>query len=343
MALTAKKTAKAAAGGLLGAGAYAAYSWKAMNKPLPTRPELDAYLAWLTGVVEMPEIRTSYREEVLQAHGNRLRLYHFESQPGDPAVVFIPGTSVYALLYGEFMLKLSRAGFNVIGFDPRGHGMSEGYRGVYTLGELVDDARAVISHVAGTYGENIALAGSSQGGMAAFYAAAAEPLLKAAICHNVIAPDEPDNYRMTRWPEIYKVALALAPLTRAVPQPLLAHMMTPVSLYLELGAEQCRFFPDVARFLKEDPLAVNHVSLAALISLATTPLARPVEEIETPIMVIHAARDNIFPEDYVRRVFDRLTCPKEWLYMPDAPHLVMTDYVDDILPPIVDWLKQMLA
>lgn len=342
MALALKKSAKAAALGALGTGAFTAYSWKAMNRPLPKREELDAYLEWLTGVVEMPEIRTSYREEVLQAHGNGLRLYHFESQPGDPAVVFIPGTSVYALLYGEFMLKLSRAGFNVIGFDPRGHGMSGGYRGVYTLGELVDDARAVIAHVTKTYGDRIALAGSSQGGMAAFYTAAAEPRLKAAICHNVIAPDEPDNYRMTRWPEVYKVALALMPLTRAIPQPLLKHMMTPVSLYLDLGAEPCRFFPDVARFLKEDPMAVNHVSLAALISLATTPLARPVEEIETPVMVIHAAQDNIFPEDYVRRVFDRLTCRKEWLYMPDAPHLVMTNFVDDILPPIVEWLKQTL-
>ena len=336
------KAGKAAAAGALGAASWAGYSCKVMNKQLPSREELAIYLDWLTGVVGMPEIRSSYREEVLQAGGRGLRLYHFASQPGDPVVVFIPGTSVYALLYGEFMLKLSRAGFNVIGFDPRGHGMSEGKRGVYTLGELVDDARAVIGHAIEKYGNRVALAGSSQGGMAAFYAAAADPRLKAAICHNIIAPDEPDNYRMTRWPSVYKVALALEPLMGMIPQGLKAHMMTPVSLYLDLGAEPCRFFPEVARFLKEDPLAVNSVSLAALISLAKTPMARKVEDIETPIMVIHAGQDNIFPEDYVRRVFDRLTCPKEWLYMPEAPHLVMTDFVDDILPPIVHWLGQTL-
>ncbi len=333
---------KAGAATALGTAAWAAYSWQAMHKPLPAREELDNYLDWLMDTVGMPEIRSAYREETLRAGGHGLRLYHFQSQPGDPALVFIPGTSVYALLYGEFMLKLSRAGFNVVGFDPRGHGMSEGKRGVYTLGELVEDARAVIGHTIELYGDRVALAGSSQGGMAAFYTAAAEPRLAAAICHNVIAPDEPDNYRMTRWPGIFRVALALAPLLRVVPQALPAHMMTPVSLYLDLGAEPCRFFPDVARFLREDPLAVNTVSLAALISLATTPLARPVEEIETPVMVIHAAQDNIFPEDYVRRVFNRLTCPREWLYMANAPHLVMTDFVDDILPPIVDWLQRTL-
>jgi len=146
MAGVAGKVRQTAAVGALGAASWAGYSWKVMNKPLPNVEELDSYLDWLTGLVGMPEIRSSYREEVLQAGGRGLRLYHFESQPDDPVVVFIPGTSVYTLLYGEFMLKLSRAGFNVIGFDPRGHGMSEGKRGVYTLGELVDGARAVVDH-----------------------------------------------------------------------------------------------------------------------------------------------------------------------------------------------------
>jgi pimeloyl-ACP methyl ester carboxylesterase len=67
-----------------------------------------------------------------------------------------------------------------------------------------------------------------------------------------------------------------------------------------------------------------------------------VQEIETPVMIIHAGGDNIFPEDYVRRVYDKLTCPKEFLYVEDAPHLVMTDYVDAILPPIVKWLNEMM-
>jgi len=46
--------------------------------------------------------------------------------------------------------------------------------------------------------------------------------------------------------------------------------------------------------------------------------------------------------DYVRRVYGRLTCEKEFLYLADAPHLVMTDYVDDVIPPVSTWLEQMM-
>jgi esterase/lipase len=72
-------------------------------------------------------------------------------------------------------------------------------------------------------------------------------------------------------------------------------------------------------------------------------MAVGVEEIETPIMVIHPEEDNIFPEDYVRRVYDRLNCEKEFLYLEGKPHLVMIDYVDEILPPIAGWLKGIMV
>ena len=84
------------------------------------------------------------------------------------------------------------------------------------------------------------------------------------------------------------------------------------------------------------------ISLRALASLSTTPMARKVEEIETPVMVVHAGHDNIFPEDYVRRVYGRLTCEKELLYLPEAYHLVMTDFVDEIIPAVSTWLKKVM-
>jgi pimeloyl-ACP methyl ester carboxylesterase len=330
----------AAAAGMLG---WAAYSYRLMNKPIPPDAEIEAYTKSLLEKVGLGELYGTWKEDVLQVDGRELHLYHFTADPGDPVMVFIPGTSVYALLYTEFMYKLSQEGFNVIGFDPRGHGKSSGKRGSYTLGELVEDARAVIDHAVSVYGDKVAVSGSSQGGMVAFYCAAAEPRLKAAVCHNVIAPDEPGNERMTRWPALYRPAVPLLPMLQPLMRSPIGDLRTPVSAYLDLKAETSRLFPDVATFLKTDPLVVGAVSLAALTSLPTTPLAVRVEEIETPIMVIHAGRDDIFPEDYVRRVYDRLTCEKEFLYLPDAPHLVMTDYVDDIIPPVSAWLKERMG
>ncbi len=337
-----KKGIKAAGAAAVGMAGWAAYSYASMNKKVPSEQEARAYAASLMIRVGLGDLYGTWEEEWLDLGDRRLALYHFRSSPGDPVVVFVPGTSVYALLYVEFMHKLSVQGFNVVGFDPRGHGMSSGKRGVYTLRRLVEDALAVIGHAMETYGEKVAVSGSSQGGMVAYYCAAAEPRLKAAVCHNVIAPDEPDNERMTRRPGMFKPLMPLLPALKPLMDSPLGMLMVPVSLYLDLKAEPSRIIPDVARFLKEDPLALTAVSLSALHSLPTTPMARKVEEIEVPVMVVHAGRDNIFPEDYVRRVYGRLACEKEFLYLPDAPHLVMTDYVDDIVPPVAAWLKKMM-
>ena len=334
-----------ALGGLTAAGmtAWAAYSYVKMNKPIPSDEETEAYMRSLLERVGLGDLYGTWREEVLPLQGRELHLYHFEAEADDPVMIFVPGTSVYALLYTEFMFKLSREGFNVVGFDPRGHGKSSGKRGSYTLGELVEDAGAVIDHVTEIYGDKVAISGSSQGGMVAFYCAAAEPRLRAAVCHNVIAPDEPDNQRMTRWPGLYRHFMPLLPLLQPLMKSPLGDLRTPVSAYLDLSSETSRLIPDVGKFLKEDSLAVSAVSLAALTSLPTTPLARKVEEIETPVMVIHSEKDDIFPEDYVRGVYDRLTCEKEFLYLPDAPHLVMTDFVDDIIPAVSGWLKDRMS
>jgi pimeloyl-ACP methyl ester carboxylesterase len=343
-----KAMAATAAAGLLGTSAYAAYGYRMMHKPLPCREEFASYLLSLLRKIGLEEIESAYRqgslfrEDSITVDGCAVRLYLFESRPEDPVVVFIPGTSVYALIYVELMHKLRNAGFNVIGFDPRGHGLSEGGRGVYTLGTLVEDAAAVISYAVERYGNSVGMMGSSQGGMAAFYTAAADPRLGAVVCHNIIAPDEPDNYRMTRWPPFYRVLTALIPLTGLLPRNLKDRMMTPVSAYLDLGAEPCNLFPDVKEWIKRDPLVVNAICLSALISLDSEPIARPVEEIETPVMVLHSGEDNIFPEDYVRRVFDRLRCEKEFLYLPGRAHLVTIDYVDEILPTVTDWFARHL-
>jgi pimeloyl-ACP methyl ester carboxylesterase len=340
--------AASAAAGALGASAYAVYCHRILNKPVPPRAELEGYLLDLMRLTGQPELEPLYlegrlfREETLQAGGRELRLYLFESQPADPVVVFIPGTSVYALLYVELLHRLRKEGFNVIGFDPRGHGLSGGKRGVYTLGGLVEDSMAVISYAVEHYGDRVGMAGSSQGGMAAFYTAAADKRLRAAVCHNLIAPDEPDNYRMTRWPAFFRALTALMPATALLPRALKDHLMTPVAAYLDLAAEPSRLYPDVKAWIKSDPLTVNGVSLSALISLTSEPIARRVEEIDTPVMVIHSGADNIFPEDYVRRVFARLTCDKELLYLPGRPHLVTIDYVDEILPAMAAWFGKHL-
>jgi esterase/lipase len=76
-----------------------------------------------------------------------------------------------------------------------------------------------------------------------------------------------------------------------------------------------------------------------------TDLAKPVEQITVPIMLImliHAENDTIFPQKYVESIFNRLTCKKKYLFFKNTEHLVMTNNVDEVVPPVAAWLKEVM-
>jgi esterase/lipase len=84
------------------------------------------------------------------------------------------------------------------------------------------------------------------------------------------------------------------------------------------------------------------ISIRALGSLMHTDLAQPVEKITVPIMLIQAENDTIFPNKYVDDIFKRLTCKKKYLFFKNTEHLVMTNNVDEVVPPIAAWLKEVM-
>jgi fermentation-respiration switch protein FrsA (DUF1100 family) len=101
--------------------------------------------------------------------------------------------------------------------------------------------------------------------------------------------------------------------------------------------------PRVLETFVDDPLTLQDLPLRSLISQSEAAPARRIEEIETPIMVLHAEGDRIFPLDYCRTIYDRLTCPKRFELIPEADHLVFAPpYLDRSLPPLVGWFGETL-
>ncbi len=117
----------------------------------------------------MPDFFDRFEQDSILSDGLRLHLDVIEIDKTRPTAVFMPGTNAYALLYGEFLTALADRGYNIVGFDPRGHGRSEGARGSYTLPELVGDMRSATEYARKRFGGPIVVAGSSQGGITAFY------------------------------------------------------------------------------------------------------------------------------------------------------------------------------
>ena len=231
-------------------------------------------------------------DEVL-SDGLKLHLDLIEVSRERPTVVFMPGTNAYALLYGEFLAALADSGYNVVGFDPRGHGRSGGARGSYTLPELISDMHCVVDYARRRFGDPIAVTGSSQGGITAFYFAAGGGHAACAICHNLAILDDPASVRLTRTPLLSRVIRPWVPrLARLFPE-----WKVPMTAYLDLKKEPVRGMGNAKKILREDPLLVPFVRLKGMASLGGEPLPCPAEKIKTPVMVIHGEKDTIFPRD----------------------------------------------
>jgi alpha-beta hydrolase superfamily lysophospholipase len=317
--------------------AWYAGSYLYQSRELPDDQTIRRYQDNMMKQLKININRSVIEETYITAYGNRLHLIIAAAGKNAPTLVFIPGTTAYAQVYAQFGYDMYKEGFNVIGFDPRGHGLSSGPRGNYTINELVDDTLAVVKYARERFGEKVALAGSSQGGIVAFYAAAKDDSITAVVCHNIADLNGKDNLVLSqiRPPQF------LVPLC-AFFMNLYGNYSFPISLYLDLSKEKFSDGTDAATLIKRDPLAVSWITFRALNSLMHTDLSKPVETISVPVMLIHAGKDNIFPQAYVEDIYNRLTCRKKYLLLENAEHLVMTNNVPEIVPPTAVWLREVM-
>ncbi|MFO8049881.1 MAG: alpha/beta fold hydrolase [Desulfosudaceae bacterium] len=308
------------------------------NRQLPSDQSLRQYQDNILQQMQITVDRAVMEETYIDANGYRLHLVLAEAAPDAPTLVFIPGTTAYAMVYAQFCYDMYQQGFNIIGFDPRGHGQSSGPRGDYTISGLVDDTLAVVRYARKRFGGKVALAGSSQGGIVAFYAAARDATIDAAVCHNIADLNGKDNLILS----LLRPPKFLVPAARFL-MTLYGRFSIPISLYLDLKQEIFPDGTDAATLVKNDPLAISWITFRALNSLLRTDLPTAVENITVPIMLIHAGKDNIFPQSYVEGIYNRLTCPKKYLLLNNTEHLVMTNNVDQVVPPVTEWLRNVMG
>ncbi|MBI5896522.1 MAG: alpha/beta fold hydrolase [Desulfobacterales bacterium] len=307
-----------------------------LHKTRPALPDEQAIVRFQKAnesILHLESVRGLLEECYIEANGFKLHLDVLSNGKGYATVVFIPGTSVYAQTYTNFLYALCQAGFNVVAFDPRGHGRSSGRRGDYAINGLVQDTLVVVHYARSRFESKVALVGSSQGGIAAFYAAARDDSLDAVVCHNLADLNGRENQVLSKL----RVPVWLTPAAQLLMN-IYRRFAFPVALYLDLEKEFMENGRSAASYVRKDPLCVYWITFRALNSLLKTPLAKPVEAIAVPIMVVHAGQDNIFPQAYVKQIYDRLTCPKEFLLLEEREHLVLTNRVEEVAPAIAGWL-----
>jgi alpha-beta hydrolase superfamily lysophospholipase len=278
------------------------------------------------------------REEHVGSRGARLHLDVYQREDDAPTILFVPGTGAHARCYAEFLFQLHRQGFRGVGIDLQGHGLSEGVRGSFTIEELVENVYDVTTWAVECYGERVGISGSSLGGILAFYAVANDSRLKSAVCHNVAVLSELDHLRITRSPNLLRTILPLGRLAaRLLPE-------LRLTIWLYLNPQAITNDPRLLETFIDDPLTLQTLPLRSIVSQSQVAPAKPIEEIETPIMVLHAEGDRIFPPDYCRAIYERLTCPKRFELIPEADHLIFAPpYLNRSLPPVTDWFGKTLG
>lgn len=307
---------------------------------IPSEEELEQYFADIAHARGVPPLHQEFLSEKTESDRIEIHMDIYEVGEEAPTVIFIPGTAVYAMCFVEILHEIGQAGYNVIGFDPRGHGRSGGNRGDYTITELIRDTQQVINYTKQRFGGDISLFGSSQGGIVAFYTAALEEEhIQSAVCQNIADLTRDDTLRLARFPGLTKIA---KPLLKSFSS-LFPNLDIPILSYLDLEKEELRYFGDFKKFMEQDPLTNKTVKLKVLKSLMETELPKPIEEIQTPLMVIQGNKDLIFPVSYTKKLFKRLSCPKRLEIFKGLTHTMLVENVGTVTPPVVEWLNNIHA
>ncbi len=301
--------------------------------------KLRAYIEEICNKRGVANFFDRFEQDSVTADGLKIHLDIIEVDRRLPTVVFMPGTNAYALLYGEFLTALADRGYNIVGFDPRGHGRSGGARGSYTIPELVADMRAAVAYARGRFGNPIAVAGSSQGGITAFYFAAAGDPIAGVVCHNVADLGDPDSVRLTRRPFLSRMMKPVMIFLAGI----FPEFKLPLTFYLDLKAESIRNLGNSKDLLDQDPLIAPYIRLKGMASLGSEKLSRPIEEISAPVLIIHGGKDTIFPRDYIECIYNRLTCKKSLKLYPDLSHYVVLDYIETVIGDVVEWLEEICS
>jgi pimeloyl-ACP methyl ester carboxylesterase len=83
--------------------------------------EIRGFLQDIAKKRRMPDFFDRFEPDRVVSGNLELHLDVIEVDRKRPTVVFMPGTNAYAVLYGEFLAALADGGYNIVGFDPRGH------------------------------------------------------------------------------------------------------------------------------------------------------------------------------------------------------------------------------
>jgi alpha-beta hydrolase superfamily lysophospholipase len=252
-----------------------------------------------------------------------------EAGPDDPLVLFLPGIATHTALYRDFLDTIARQGFNVVGVDLRGHGRSNGDRGLFTVDQVVADVSAIIDHYETRFPGPVALLGYSLGSPLALAAAEADGRVKALVCHTLmLGSHPPDWFHYLGWQALGWTSLTLP------------HWR--VNLRSLLDVDRLMFSSRHAAWIAEDGLLVWDYPVKTLASVFGHRHRVHNEQLAFRSVVLTGEEDEVVRPTYTKTLLARLTHRFESEVLTGMSHMAPFVHTEALAATSARWLRRLL-
>ena len=286
---------------------------------------------------DVEEIERNLGRTTFKSRGLNLSLKYFEKDRNAPNILLISGTGGYSLFGADMMYEMHLRDYNVFGVDFQGHGDSEGKKGDFTIGELVENCSDAAKYISANYNDRIGAIGPSLGGFLTLYLGLAHGPVKSIFCQNPGILTE-KKFQEEVATKVKRILPLLKLLVRLLPR-----VKIPTTLYVDLRglAESEREKENVEKYMR-DPDIVKWYTLRGAMSQISTPPPNPIEELKIPTMFLVPARDKLMSVSYVRDLYDRLPPIKKEFIEVDGGHFWMISHFKEAAKVICDWFDETL-
>lgn len=297
--------------------------------------------ATVVSALPLPMERSAPTPVYRASDGYELRYRHWSADLPRPrgVVVGVHGIQSHSGWYAYSCHRLAEAGYDVYFLDRRGSGLNSERRGFAVHEDrLVNDVAQFLTelrHQQQLSGRRcpIVLMGVSWGGKLATTVGCKRPDLVDALA--LLYPGLYSKFKPTWW-QRYKLWMAV--------QKEWGRFHIPIPL------NDPELFTDEPRwrdFIRQDPLTLHQVTVSFMAAnlRMTKYLERHVQELNQPILMMQAGRDQIIDNVATKGMFDRMTqASRTFIEYPEARHtLEFEPKPDQFIDDYLAWLEGVVS
>jgi uncharacterized protein len=236
-----------------------------------------------------------------------------------PAIILAHGLLSTHEEFGDYPIKFAQRGYLVLAIDFRGHGQSDGLRGLISEERMVEDLRHAVDWVItlpNVEAKRIALFGHSLGGGGVICATARDSRVRAVVAGATVGCLR-DELRASEV-ATYRIVAAINRLQKAI---------THKSLYLPYRVTYKDIFHDLAARAIAEAHGFLQTRIAAdsVPHLLTQNAIACARNIHVPALIVQGELDQVVRHASTQAVFDAIPGDKEFYEVKNSGHSFATD------------------